>query len=64
MTENVHDDNDSPTASDDDVKRMDADTEQDAAPGAAVDEQGAGNAPTEPDDAEENEDPKSGQSAV
>ena len=41
MTETVHEDNDTPTASDDDVKRVDADTPH-AEPGDAVDKQGLG----------------------
>jgi hypothetical protein len=48
---------------DDDVKRMDADTPQ-AEPGAAVDQQGVGQNPTDSTDTAENEDPKSGGTPV
>jgi hypothetical protein len=58
MTE-THEDSDTPTASADDVKRMDADTKQDAAPGAAVDTQGVGINPADSTDTDENSDPKS-----
>jgi len=61
--ETVHKDNATPDAGDDDVKRVDADTPG-APDGAAVADQGAGNNPTEPSDADENEDPKSGHSPV
>lgn len=57
MTE--HEGNATPTATDEDIKRMDADTEQNANPGAAVDGQGVGAQPTDSTDADENEDPKS-----
>lgn len=48
---------------DDDVKRLDADTPH-AEPGDAVDKQGVGQAPTESTDTEENQDPKSGGTPV
>ena len=48
----------------DEPKRMDEDTEQDAAPGAAVDEQGVGQHPTDSTDTDENADPKSGGTPV
>lgn len=64
MTEEVvHEDNDTPTASDEDVKRMDADTPQ-APAGAAVEDQGVGANPTDSTDTDENEDPKSGGTPV
>jgi hypothetical protein len=64
MTENVvHEDNATPTASDEDVKRMDADTPQ-PEEGAAVEGQGVGVNPTDSTDTEENEDPKSGGTPV
>lgn len=59
-----HVENATPDATDDDVKRMDADTEQNANPGAAVSDQGVGNNPTDPTDTDENNDPKSGHSPV
>jgi len=62
MTE--HEGNATPTATDDDIKRVDADTEQDANPGAAVDSQGVGAAPTDSTDTDENDDPKSGGTPV
>jgi len=49
---------------DDDVKRVDEDTEQDAAPGAAVDDQGVGVNPTDSTDTDVNNDPKSGGTPV
>jgi hypothetical protein len=61
--ETVHEGNDTPTATDDDIKRVDADTPQ-ADAGAAVDEQGVGQAPTDSQDTDENQDPKSGHSPV
>jgi hypothetical protein len=65
MTDEVeHVDNDTPTASDDDVKRMDKDTEQNANPGAAVDQQGVGNNPGESTDPDSEDDPKSGGTPV
>jgi hypothetical protein len=64
MTENVaHEGGATPTASDDDVKRTDADTPQPEA-GAAAEEQGVGANPTDSDDSEQNEDPKSGGTPV
>ena len=48
----------------DDDTRMDEDTEQDADPGAAVDEQGVGTNPTDSTDTDENDDPKSGGTPV
>ena len=58
MTETaVHKDNDTPTASDDGVKRMDADTPT-AAAGAAVHDQGVRV------DSDTNDDPKSGGTPV
>ena len=48
----------------DEVTRMDEDTEQDADPGAAVDEQGVGINPTDSTDTDENNDPKSGGTPV
>jgi len=63
MTETVHDDNATPTASDDDVKRMDADTPG-APDGAAVDDQGVGQNPTDSTDTDVNSDPKSGGTPV
>jgi hypothetical protein len=61
--ETVHEDNATPDASDDDVKRVDADTPH-APEGAAVADQGVGANPTDSTDADENEDPKSGHSPV
>ena len=61
--ESTHEDNATPTATDDDVKRMDADTPH-APEGAAVDEQGVGQNPTESTDTDENDDPKSGGTPV
>ena len=48
----------------DEAKRMDEDSEQDANPGAAVDEQGVGQNPTDSTDTDENNDPKSGGTPV
>jgi hypothetical protein len=48
----------------DDAKRMDADTEQDANPGAAVADQGVGNFPADSTDPGQNQDPKSGGTPV
>jgi hypothetical protein len=59
-----HVENATPDATDDDVKRMDADTEQNAEPGAAVADQGVGQNPTDSTDTDENADPKSGHSPV
>jgi len=53
----IHKDNDTPTASDDDVKRMDADTPH-APAGAAVADQGVGVNPIESSDPDNNDDPK------
>lgn len=59
MTETaLHQDNDTPTASDADIKRVDADSPQNAAPGAAVDGQGVGINPIVSSDPENNHDPK------
>jgi hypothetical protein len=63
MTETVHEDNATPTASDEDVKRMDADTPH-AQPGDAVDEQGVGQNPTDSADTDQNDDVKSGGTPV
>jgi hypothetical protein len=61
--ETVHEDNATPEATDDDVKRVDADTPG-APEGAAVADQGVGANPTDSTDTDENEDPKSGHSPV
>jgi len=61
--ETVHEDNDTPNATDDDVKRMDADTPG-APDGAAVEDQGVGQNPTDSQDTDENADPKSGGTPV
>jgi hypothetical protein len=61
--ETVHEGNDTPTATDDDVKRVDADTPG-APEGAAVADQGVGQNPTDSTDTDENQDPKSGHSPV
>jgi hypothetical protein len=61
--ETVHEDNATPTATDDDVKRMDADTPG-APDGAAVSDQGVGQNPTDSTDTDENADPKSGGTPV
>jgi len=63
MTETVHEDNDTPTASDDDIKRVDADTPNAPEP-AAVEDQGVGVNPTDSTDTDENNDPKSGGTPV
>ncbi len=63
MAEKIHEDNDTPAASDDDVKRMDADTPH-APDGAAVSDQGVGVNPTDSGDTDENADPKSGGTPV
>jgi hypothetical protein len=63
MDENIHEDNATPTATSDDVKRMDADTPT-AEPGAAVQDQGVGNFPKDTTDPAENADPKSGGTPV
>ena len=49
---------------DDDARRADEDTEQDADPGAAVADQGVGANPTDSTDTDENDDPKSGGTPV
>jgi hypothetical protein len=61
--ETVHEGNATPTATDDDIKRMDADTPH-APEGAAVEDQGVGAAPTDSTDTDENADPKSGGTPV
>jgi hypothetical protein len=53
-----HEGNATPTATDDDIKRVDADTEQNADPGASVN-QGVGANPTDSTDTDQNQDPKS-----
>ena len=63
MDSTVHEGNDTPAASDDDVKRVDADTPQ-APDGAAIHDQGVGANPTDSTDPEENADPKSGGTPV
>ena len=63
MTETVHEDNDTPAAGDDDVKRMDADTPH-APEGEAAEDQGVGVNPTDSSDTDENNDPKSGGTPV
>ena len=60
----THEGNATPEATDDDIKRMDADTEQNANPGAAVSDQGVGNAPADATDTAANTDPKSGGTPV
>ncbi len=58
MTESVtHQDNDTPTASDEGVKRVDADTPH-APEGAAAEAQGVGVNPIESSDPDKNHDPK------
>jgi len=61
--ETVHEDNDTPTASDEGIKRLDADTPH-APEGAAADDQGVGVNPTDSTDTDVNEDPKSGGTPV
>ena len=64
MTESVeHTDNATPDATDDDIQRMDADTPG-APAGAAVEDQGVGQAPTDSTDPDQNADPKSGGTPV
>lgn len=63
MTETEHKDNDTPIASDDDVKRMDADTPH-APEGEAVADQGVGVNPIESSNPEDNDDPKAGGTPV
>ena len=55
--ETVHKDNDTPDASDEGVKRVDADTPG-APEGAAIADQGAGNNPGEATNPDEVDDPK------
>lgn len=62
MTE-THEGNATPEASDEGIERTDADTPQ-ADPGAAVEDQGVGQNPTDSTDPDENEDPKSGGTPV
>lgn len=58
MTETViHKDNDTPTATDEGIKRVDADTPH-APSGAAVADQGVGVNPVDSSDPENNDDPK------
>ena len=64
MTETTHEGNATPDASDEGISRVDEDTEQNADPGAAVDDQGVGQNPTDPSDTDENQDPKSGGTPV
>ena len=61
----IHEDNDTPNATDDNIQRADKDTlgQGDARPGASVDE-GLGATPASTTDPDENEDPKSGHSPV
>ncbi|HUR86227.1 MAG TPA: hypothetical protein VMY78_12870 [Solirubrobacteraceae bacterium] len=61
MTE--HEGNATPSATDDDVKRVDKDTPN-APEGAAIEDQGVGVNPTDSTDTDENADPKSGHSPV
>jgi len=63
MTEIVHEGNDTPTASDEGIKRVDADTPR-APEGAAAADQGVGVNPTDSSDTDENNDPKSGGTPV
>jgi hypothetical protein len=58
--ETTHEDNQTPGAADDDVKRMDADTEQNANPGAGATQGAGSDGPTGGGDVEENSDPKAG----
>ena len=55
-----HEDNQTPDVADDDIKRMDADTEQNPNPGAGVDEGAGSSGPTGGGDVQENADPKEG----
>ena len=61
--ETVHQDNDTPTATDEGNKRVDADTPGRPA-GDAVEGHGVGDSPTDSHDTDENNDPKSGHSPV
>jgi hypothetical protein len=64
MTESVtHEGNATPDASDEGIKRMDADTPG-APDGAAAADQGVGVNPTDSTDTDENADPKSGGTPV
>jgi hypothetical protein len=60
--ETVHEDNATPTATDDDVKRMDADTPN--TQDTAAEGHGVGENPTDSHDTDENADPKSGGTPV
>lgn len=62
MDSTVHEDNDTPAATDDDVKRVDADTP--LAPEGAAADQGVGANPTDSTNPDENADPKSGGTPV
>jgi hypothetical protein len=61
--ETAHEGNETPDATDEGVKRVDADTPG-APEGAAVADQGVGANPTDSTDTDENADPKSGHSPV
>jgi hypothetical protein len=63
MGATAHKGNDTPTASDEGIKRMDADTPH-APAGTAVEDQGVGVNPTDSTDTDENADPKSGGTPV
>jgi hypothetical protein len=63
MDDSIHEGNATPTATDDDVKRVDKDTPG-RQPGDAVEGHGVGDNPTDSTDPEQNEDPKSGHSPV
>jgi len=63
MDDTTHEGNATPTATDDDIKRMDADTPH-APEGAAVSDQGVGNFPADSTDPAQNQDPKSGGTPV
>jgi hypothetical protein len=63
MADDVHEGNATPTATDDDIKRLDKDT-PDPQPGDAVEGHGVGDSPTDSTDPDENQDPKSGHSPV
>jgi hypothetical protein len=63
--ETVHEGNDTPNATDDDIKRVDDASETvNADPGGAVEGHGVGDSPTDSQDTDENQDPKSGHSPV
>jgi len=55
-----HEDNATPDATDADVKRMDADTEQNPHPGAGANQGAGSDGPTGGGDIEESSDPKAG----